>query len=119
GWDVVGKFSFLHVDKPSKQWTDRTRYTYGQWQGIRYPKSIECHIEHSSGEVIDYQVTFQSVQMVSPNKKEFYLKYYGIAEPDSPKNAPSPAIFIAVGLILIGMGIYLKRRAAAGSAESK
>ena len=57
--------------------------------------------------------------MVSPNKKEFYLKYYGIAEPDSPKNAPSPAIFIAVGLILIGMGIYLKRRAAAGSAESK
>ncbi|MBQ6620036.1 MAG: hypothetical protein IJH68_07820 [Thermoguttaceae bacterium] len=95
-------------------WTRQLRYTYGDWEGVKYPKSKESRF--SGNEIVSHSRTIiRSFHLGSPNKKEFYLKYYGIPEPASPKNAPSPAIFIAVGLILIGMGIYLKRRAAAGA----
>ncbi|MBQ1455267.1 MAG: hypothetical protein IIZ25_05405 [Thermoguttaceae bacterium] len=111
-----GEFFSSYV--PSIPWSRKNKYTYGDWDGIKYPKTKE-HNSLFDNKPLHYHTTVRSFRLGPPNKKEFYLKYYGIAEPDSPKNAPSPAIFIAVGLILIGMGIYLKRRAAAGSAESK
>ena len=127
GWEVVIDFALegWKVDTGSitgesmNQWTDRTIFTYGDWQGLKYPKSIEEHEYHDIGQILHHHTTIRSFHVGPPNKEEFYLKYYGIDEPTPPRNPPSPTVFIVVGILLIGAGIYLKRRAATGSAESK
>ena len=101
-------------DVIKKQHKNHTKYTYADWEGIKYPKLTEGEYRDDE-RTLRFHTTVRSFRLGPPqNKKEFYLKYYGIAEPDSTKQLPTPTIFIAVGLILIGMGIYLKRRAAAG-----
>ncbi|MBR2584014.1 MAG: hypothetical protein IKE64_01105 [Thermoguttaceae bacterium] len=115
-WEIEREIFIPDVLK--KQCTNHTKYTYSEWEGIKYPKLIED--DYSDNEkTLHTQTTIRSFRLGPPNKKEFYLKYYGIPEPASPRNPPSPAIFVVTGLILIAAGIYLKRRASAGSALPK
>ncbi|MBQ3332224.1 MAG: hypothetical protein IJG83_02260, partial [Thermoguttaceae bacterium] len=61
----------------------------------------------------------------APKKNQLYLKYYGsykggtTKKTDTPRTLPTSAICIAVGLILIASGIYLKRSALAGAKNNK
>ena len=115
-WEIEREIFIPDVLK--RQCTNHTKYTYSEWEGIKYPKLIED--DYSDNEkTLHTQTTIRSFRLGPPNKKEFYLKYYGIPEPASPRNLPSPAIFVVTGLILIAAGIYLKRRASAGSALPK
>ena len=105
-------------------WTRGFKYTYGDWQGVKYPNSWEYR-RCFNDKTTQSRTTVRSFQPGVPNKKQFYLKHYGIsklaapkARSDSPRQLPIHAIFIAVGLILIGLGILLKRRAAAGSKDN-
>ncbi len=98
-------------------WSRRFKYTYGDWEGIKYPKSWEYN-RGFDNKTSRSRTTVRSFKLGAPQKNQFYLKYYGIykwgttKKSDTPRKLPIHAIFVAVGLILIGAGLLLKSRGA-------
>ena len=117
GWDV--DLEFFIPDVTASPWSSSMKIAYGDWEGLKFPKTLEERQDHGDDRIAHITVNYKSVHLGSPHKEEFSLKYYGIHEPPPPRNPPSPTVFIVVGILLIAAGIYLKRRAATGSAESK
>ncbi|MBR2584017.1 MAG: hypothetical protein IKE64_01120 [Thermoguttaceae bacterium] len=117
GWDV--DLEFFIPDVTASPWSSSMKIAYGDWEGLKFPKTLEERQDHSDDRIAHITVNYKSVHLGLPNKEEFYLKYYGIPEPASPRKLPSPAIFVVTGLILIAAGVYLKRRAAGGRAVPK
>ena len=101
---------FFIIDDRTFLFNRKTKYIYGDWDGIKYPKQIESRFDGYDIKVHSLS-TINSFRLGAPNKKEFYLKYYGIPEPKSPRRLPTKVIFMIVGVLLIGLGVYLKIRA--------
>ncbi|MBR3218867.1 MAG: hypothetical protein IKF77_03015 [Thermoguttaceae bacterium] len=105
-------------------WSRRYKYTYGDWGGIKYPKSWEYR-RNFDNKTSRSRITVRSFKLGAPKKNQFYLKYYGIykwgttKKSDTPRKLLTSAVCIAVGLILIASGIYLKRSALAGAKNNK
>ena len=88
--------------------------TYQTIEGIPFPQEFFLTCVLPDGTPIGMTRTDKVTKVTRQPlpKKQFYLRYYGFDEPNRPIHLPGPAIFIAVGILLIGAGIYLKRRAA-------
>ena len=108
---------FCIPDVVTIPWVRQNKYVYGDWEGIKYPKSIETRFE--GNDITSHSMlTIHSFRLGAPNKKEFYLKYYGIPEPKSPRQFPISVFVMIIGVLLIGLGVYLKIRAAKRAAKS-
>ncbi len=112
-YDIETIFTYGTDGQIEKERIDRSvgEYQYQKIDNHYYPKTFD-----GSYTLCDpREYTIHRVITVTPNSQPsdeiFYLSYYGFSEPKLPKPI-GPAIrytFICLGLLLIAIGIYLRR----------
>ncbi|MDR1382727.1 MAG: hypothetical protein LBJ67_02595 [Planctomycetaceae bacterium] len=85
---------------------------YQYIDNMPFPQKYNTVYKYHNGEVISHLVfNFTSVKRSKVPQEIFYLKYYGFSEPVNPLKIRSTVlriILIAIGVILILIGLYMK-----------
>jgi len=87
---------------------------YETIDGIPFPRRITYkHSPINRPEIVS-QIEFSSPLRKPLNKNEFYLTYYGFAEPSSPTSRGNTIRFtiVLIGILMIGAGLYFRHQAA-------
>lgn len=97
------------------------KITYRMVDDIPFPEMVQSSFTLPDGTPTGFARTSWITKITRRPipKEQCYLSYYGFDEPDSTKHLPAADIAFTIGAVLIGAGIYLKRRVSKGGAVMK
>ncbi len=98
--------------KTTRTFNIQTKIEYTDIESIPFPKKATTTYVHPDRKPIVNNAEYIEVSRNIAPDETFYLSHYGFAEPNTPTKRGNRIriVFIAAGIILICLGLYLRRQ---------